>query len=132
MFKLLRSSKSTEGEVKECPYPFESDDCTKYLNSTYNNSINETILLKESLYEDLCYLCEIGNEISKLNKEKKKIENIIKNEMKEYENAYCKEINATWKKTTKVIIDTKRLREDHPELAREYSKITTSRVFRIK
>lgn len=118
--------------IEQCPYPLESDECTKYLNKTYENSINETLLLTENLYEDLCYLVEISNEISKLNKEKKKIENLIKSEMKEYENAYCKEINTTWKKTTKTIIDAKRLRQDHPDIAREYSKTTTSRVFRIK
>ena len=118
--------------IKGCPYPLESDECSKYLNRTYENSKNETLLLTDSLYEDLCYLFEISNEIIKLTKEKRKIENIIKNEMKEYENAYCREINATWKKTTKTIIDSKRLREDHPEIAREYSKTTTSRVFKIK
>ena len=118
--------------IEGCPYPLESDECSKYSNKTYENSKNETLLLTENLYEDLCYLFEISNEILKITKEKRKIENLIKNEMKEYENAYCREINATWKKTTKTIIDAKRLREDHPDIARKYSKTTTSRVFKIK
>ena len=132
MFKLFTQNKEVKVEVAQCPFPYESDECSKFLNKAYENSINETVLLEPNLYEDICYYCEIGNEIEKLKREKKKIENILKSEMKEYENAYCKEVNVTWKSVTKTIIDSKRLKQDHPDIAREYSKTTTTRVFKVR
>ena len=48
-------------KIEGCPYPLESDECSKYLNRTYEDSKNETIQLTENLYEDLCYYISIIN-----------------------------------------------------------------------
>ncbi|MGL6105778.1 hypothetical protein [Romboutsia sp.] len=115
-----------------CNLPFESEECTKFLNNSYKNTVAETIILKEELYENFKYYDEVIKEISKLEIEKKAIENSIKNEMKEYESAVCKERKITWKNISKTTVDTKRLKVDHPEIIEKYSKTSTSRVFRLR
>ncbi|MEG2789250.1 MAG: hypothetical protein RR942_15665 [Romboutsia sp.] len=45
--------------------------------------------------------------------------------------AYLGDRRITWKSQTRSSLDTKRLKKDYPEIAQEYMKSTTSRVFRI-
>lgn len=121
-----------QNNTKECSLPLESGECTKFLNENYKNTVPETIILKDDLYENLKYYDEVIKEISKLEIEKKAIENSIKLEMKEYENAVCKERTITWKNVTKTTVDTKKLKLDHPELVEKYYKTSSSRVFRLR
>ena len=62
---------------------------------------------------------------------KKIIEHKIQSNLREYEIGFCKERKITWKSVTKTSVDTKRLREDLPDIVDKYLKTTTSRVFRI-
>ena len=61
----------------------------------------------------------------------KVIEHKLQSNLKEYEIGFCKERKITWKSVTKTSIDTKRLREELPEVVDGYLKTSTSRVFRI-
>ena len=118
-------------ENNSCQLPFGSADCGKFLRKTYANSINETIILDETLYESIKEYDEINNEINSLESRKKAIEHKLQSNLKEYEIGFCKERKITWKSVTKTTVDTKRLREELPELVDGYLKTTTSRVFRI-
>ena len=51
MKRFVDIFKSNNKDLNNCQLPFGSDDCGKFLRQTYKNSINETIILDESLYE---------------------------------------------------------------------------------
>ena len=114
MKRFVDIFKSNKDDLNNCNLPFGSDDCGKFLRKTYANSINETVILDESLYECI----EV-------------IEHKLQSNLKEYEIGFCKERKITWKSVTKTSVDTKKLREDLPEVVDGYLKTSTSRVFRI-
>ena len=126
MKRFVDIFKSNKEDLNNCNLPFGSDDCGKFLRKTYANSINETIILDESLYE-----CIEEYSISKLESRKKVIEHKLQSNLKEYEIGFCRERKITWKSVTKTSVDTKKLREDLPEVIDGYLKTSTSRVFRI-
>ena len=139
MKRFVDIFKSNKEDLNNCQLPFGSDDCGKFLRKTYANSINETIILDESLYECIEEYDEIVSSISKLESRKKVIEHKLQSNLKEYEIGkdvnltigFCKERKITWKSVTKTSVDTKKLREDLPEVVDGYLKTSTSRVFRI-
>ncbi len=107
-----------------------SDDYSKVLKNLYKESKEEEIILFEkenylNRYDDVVGL------IKELDSEKKAIEQYIQSQMKEYEIAYIGDRKISWKKQSKNILDSKRLKKEHPDLAKKYMKTTTSRVFRI-
>lgn len=112
------------------PVPDGSDDYSKILKNIYKESNEEEIILFEkenylNRYDDVVGL------IKELDTEKKAIEQYIQSQMKEYEIAYIGDRKISWKSQSKNILDSKRLKKEHPELAEKYMKTTTSRVFRI-
>lgn len=131
MKRFVDIFKSNKEDLNNCQLPFGSDDCGKFLRKTYANSINETIILDESLYECIEEYDEIVSSISKLESRKKVIEHKLQSNLNEYEIGFCKERKITWKSVTKTSVDTKKLREDLPEVIDGYLKTSTSRVFRI-
>ena len=52
--------------------------------------------------------------------------------MKENEIAYVISRKITWKKSVRISLDTKSLKEEEPEIYNKYSKISSSRMFKIK
>lgn len=112
------------------PIPDGSDDYSKVLKNLYKESKEEEIILFEkenylNRYDDVVGL------IKELDSEKKAIEQYIQSQMKEYEIAYIGNRKISWKKQSKNILDSKRFKKEHPDLAKKYMKTTTSRVFRI-
>ena len=63
--------------------------------------------------------------------ERKKIEQYIQVQMKEYEVGFIGDRRITWKKQSRNTIDTKKLKKEYPEIAAECMKTTTYRVFRL-
>ena len=131
MKRFVDIFKSDKEGSNNSSLPFGSEDCGKFLRSTYKNSINETTILDESLYESIKEYDKISSEISSLESRKKVIEHRLQSELKEYEIGFCKERKITWKSVTKTSVDTKRLKQELPEVINDYLKTTTSRVFRI-
>ncbi|MGX4599484.1 hypothetical protein [Faecalimicrobium sp. JNUCC 81] len=130
--KILTNIINKTKNVKECNLPFGSKEFGSFLKETYKESIDETILLNEDLYSNLLEYDEIIDSLSKLECKKKIIEHKLQNEMKEYENAFCMDRKITWKKVTKNSIDSKKLKEDHPDIVSNYIKVSSNRVFKIK
>ena len=110
MKRFVDIFKNNKEDLNNCQLPFRSDDCGKFLRKTYANSINETIILDESLYECIEEYDEIVSSISKLESRKKVIEHKLQSNLKEYEIGFCKERKITWKSVTKTSVDTKKLR----------------------
>ena len=112
------------------PIPDGSDDYSKMLQSLYKDSTDEELILFEKTdflnrYDEVCEL------IKDLEMEKKSVEQYLQLQMKEYEVAYLGDRKITWKKQIRSVVDTKRLKKEHPELIEKYMKTTSSRVFRI-
>lgn len=112
------------------PAPDGSSDYSKVLQGFYKDSKNEELILFEkedflSRYDDVVGL------IKELDTEKKAIEQYIQGQMEEYEIAYLGDRRISWKKQSRSVVDTKRLKKEHPELVADYTKTTTSRVFRM-
>ena len=112
------------------PVPDGSLDYSKVLQDLYKDSKAEELILFEqesvlNRYDEVTMLYK------DLDLEKKKIEQYLQNEMKEYEIAYIGDRRISWKKQERKSIDTRRLKKELPEMADKYMKTTTSRVFRI-
>ena len=63
--------------------------------------------------------------------EKKYIEQVIQNEMGDYEVAFVGDRKITWKNQSMSSFGSKRFRSDFPEIVSEDAKTTTSRVLRM-
>ena len=115
---------------KEIPTPDGSLDYSIVLQGLYKDSKDEELILfeQEKLLERYDEITEIYKEIEV---ERKKIEQYIQLQLKDYEVGFIGDRRVTWKKQTRNTIDTKRLKKDYPELVADYMKTTTSRVFRI-
>lgn len=112
------------------PVPDGSLDYSKVLQEYYKDSKEEELILfeQESVINRYDEVVELYKD---LDLEKKKIEQYLQNQMKEYEIAFIGDRRLTWKKQERKSIDTKRLKAELPEIADKYMKTTTSRVFRI-
>ncbi|MGL5329984.1 MAG: YqaJ viral recombinase family protein [Peptostreptococcaceae bacterium] len=137
----------------ELPAPDGSSDYSKVLQGLYKDSKDEVLILFEedrilsngynrSESED-CIVGDMSTAnflnryddvvglIKELDTEKKAIEQYIQGQMQDYEIAYLGDRKISWKKQSRSIVDTKSLKKEHPELVADYTKTTTSRVFRI-
>lgn len=74
---------------------------------------------------------EINKTIKELEAEKKSIENTIKENMKDLEEVYIDNRKITYKAQTRISIDTKLLKQDHPQLIESYIKTSTYKVFKM-
>ena len=112
--------------------PLGSAEYGRRVREIYSETLNEPVILSDTLYDTLSKHDEIVDSINKLKNEKDRIEHTIMSLMKENDTAYIKDRIVTWKKTTRSSLDTKRLKEEEPEIYSKYIKLSSSRVFKIK
>mgnify|MGYP007062347284 FL=1 len=112
--------------------PVGSAEYGKLIREAYMDTVSEAVVLSDDLHESLSRYDEIVDSISKLKSEKDIIEHSIMTLMKENEIAYVKDRKITWKKSVRTSLDTKSLKEEEPEIYKKYSKISSSRMFKIK
>ena len=123
------SKRTKEAEILA---PLGSAEYGRRVREIYSETLNEPVILSDTLYDTLIKYDEIVDSINKLKNEKDRIEHTIMSLMKENDTAYIKDRIVTWKKTTRSSLDTKRLKEEEPEIYSKYSKVSSSRVFKIK
>lgn len=112
--------------------PVGSAEYGKFIREAYMDTVSEAVVLSDDLHKSLSRYDEIVDSISKLKSEKDIIEHSIMTLMKENEIAYVKNRKITWKKSVRTSLDTKSLKEEEPEIYNKYSKISSSRMFKIK
>lgn len=117
---------------KKIAAPVGSTEYGKMIREAYMDTVSEAVVLSDDLCESLSRYDEITSSISKLKSEKDIIEHNIMSLMKENEIAYVKNRKITWKKSVRTSLDTKSLKEEEPEIYKKYSKVSTSRMFKIK
>lgn len=96
----------------------------------YGNSVQSVELFgREKILQEWS---EVRDQINALKERKTEIENTLKLDMKEAEQASCAGYRVSWKSQTRKSFQTEKFRADHPELdLTPYTKETTSRVFRV-
>lgn len=112
--------------------PMGSAEYGKLIREAYMDTVSEAVVLSDDLHESLSRYDEIASSISKLKSEKDIIEHSIMTLMKENEIAYVKNRKITWKKSERTSLDTKSLKEEEPDIYKKYTKISSSRMFKIK
>ena len=123
------SKRTKEAEILA---PLGSAEYGRRVREIYSETLNEPIILSDTLYDTLSKHDDIVDSMNKLKNEKDRIEHTIMSLMKENDTAYIKDRIVTWKKTTRSSLDAKRLKEEEPEIYYKYSKVSSSRVFKIK
>lgn len=111
--------------------PFGSDECGKFLRSTYKDSIDEVAILEDTMYEYIEEYDYLVSEIHKLELMKKSIEHRLQNEIKDCDTGFCKDRKFTWKSVEKNSLDSKKLKSEMAEIYDKYVKSSKSRVFRM-
>ena len=121
-----------KNKEKSIDAPMGRAEYNKFIRAAYMDTVNEAVILSDDLDESLSRYDEIVSTMSKLKSEKEMIEHNIMSLMKENETAYVKDRKITWKKSVRVSIDAKRLKEEEPQIYEKYSKTISSRIFKIK
>ena len=75
---------------------------------------------------------EVIREIEALEREQKKIEQEVKLYLKEHEAAASDRFLVSWSNVDTRRLDTKRIKEERPEIYEEFSKVTSTRKLSIK
>lgn len=118
---------------RQMPAPDGSDAATEIIKKMYPNSNPEQVIKLPKSYESkLQRLDEIKELISKLDKEKKQLEQEIQVKMGENEIAIIGDRRVTWKTIHSNRFDSKRFKQDHPDLYKKYTNETSYRKFQIK
>lgn len=102
------------------PVPDGSEATTEYLNRKFADSNGETVLLPEEVIP----ICEeyerLSEELKELERERNAAANQLKNYLKEAETGTAGGRTISWKQIYKSTLDTKKLKEEQPEIYDSY------------
>lgn len=116
----------------QLPDPDGSKVCDEILEKYFHTSRKASAVELIGFDDKLERRQEILAYIDELQTEQKQIEQEIKLFMQEHEVAVGEKFKVSWSKVDTTRIDSKRLKEEQPELYREYSNTTSSRRFSVK
>lgn len=116
----------------ELPTPDGSKVCDAVLEQYFHTARKESVIELVGFGEKLRRREIILSAVSKLQEELSQIEQEVKLYMKDNELATCEGYRVSWSNVESTRLDTKRIREEKPEIYRDYAKISTSRRFQIK
>lgn len=110
------------------PEPDGSESASEALNRRWGASQDVSVEIPEA---DWMNLKHQSDRLKRAEKDYAKAQQVIKSKMGDHERA---EVNgekvATWKVSTRTSVDTKRLREELPDVAKKYEKTSPTRIFR--
>lgn len=114
------------------PEPDGSRACDEILSRYYPKACMKETLELPDYKEKLQRRKDLVEIIERMEKEKNQIEQEIKAEMGEFEQAVCDDYRISWTNVSSARIDTKRLKLEEPELYQKYLNESSSRRFQIK
>lgn len=114
------------------PDPDGSDISNEVINRYFPTAVKKFIPLPSYLNEQIKRREEIIRLAKKLEQEQNRIEQQIKLFMGEYEEAFNEHYKVSWSNVDTVRIDSKRLKEERPDLYRDFAKSSQSRRFTVK
>lgn len=118
--------------TRNMPDPDGSGISNEVINRYFPSAVKKSIPLSTNLNEQLKRREEIIHLTNKLTQEQNQIEQQIKLYMGEYEIAFNENYRVTWSNVDTVRIDSKRLKEERPDLYRNFAKSSQSRRFTVK
>lgn len=114
------------------PAPDGSDICNEVLNDYFHLERKGSTINLTGFDDKLNRRAEIMEQINRLQQEQNSIEQEIKLYMKDNEFAASGSYRVSWSSVETTRLDTKRIREEQPEIYRDYAKQSVSRRFQIK
>ncbi len=119
-------------EAGRMPGPDGSACCNEVLQQYYHTAKKGSAMELHGLEEKLTRREEILAQIEGLKREQGKIEQEVKMQMKEHETAVSGKYRISWGNVDTARFDTKKFKEDEPELYQRYAKVSSSRRFQIR
>jgi predicted phage-related endonuclease len=113
------------------PEPDGSNKCSEVIASMYFKSDKQKSIELNGFSEDLNRRSELVDLIAKMEKEKDAIDQRIKLEMQDAAYAISDKYKISWLSSEASRLDTKKLKEDYPELYKKYCKTTSCRRFTV-
>lgn len=117
---------------KIMPEPDGSKAADELINSYFGTSHSKNAIILQGFDQALQRRDEVTELLTKLEQEKKKIEQDIKLFMEDAEVASSTSYRVTWKNTATSKLDVERLKLERPDIYKNYCKVTNSRRFLVK
>ncbi len=114
------------------PPPDGSKACDEVLEQYFHTAKKASTIKLVGFDEKLRRREEILGFISELQEEQKQIEQEVKLYMQDNESASSERFRVSWKNIDATKLDTKRIREEKPELYADYAKVSSYRRFEVK
>ncbi len=114
------------------PAPDGSKTCDKVLNRYFGAVRKGSAISLNGFDEKLSRRAEIMEEISRLQNEQSCIEQEVKLYMQDNEFAASDKYRVSWSSVETTRLDTQRMKQEKPELYRDYAKVSVSRRFQVK
>lgn len=114
------------------PGPDGSKIYDKVLNRYFHTADKPELMKLDGFDEKLDRREQIAAEIGKLQEEQKQIEQEIKLCMKGHERAASERYRITWSNVSSTKLDTKRIKEEQPEIYRDYMQVSSYRRFQVR
>ena len=114
------------------PDPDGSKACDEVLEKYFHMSRKESTIKLVGFDERLDRREQILSQIGELQLEQNRIEQEIKLYMQDNETASSDRYRVSWSNVETTRLDTKRIKEERPELYEDYSKVSSSRRFQIR
>ena len=109
-----------------------SDAAKEYLDKTYTGGIKETIELPDEAAEYITQYLTASQKEDEAKAEKQEASNRIKELIGNNEKAFYGEHVISWTSVSSERLDSKKLKEEQPEVYAKYAKSSNSRRFSIK
>ena len=117
--------------VRKMPDPDGSENCSKMIEKMYFKADCEKSVTLYGCNKMLARRQELDGLIKKMEKEKSVIEQKIKLEMQEATNGITDEYRVSWVPYVQNRIDSKKLKEEKPEIYNQYCKSNVGRRFLV-
>lgn len=114
------------------PKPDGSDACDEVLATYFHTAKKKSRIELVGFDEKLNRRQHILEQIEELEQEQKQIEQEVKLYMQENETAISGKYHVSWSNVSSSKLDTKRIKEERPEVCKDYLKASVSRRFQIK
>ncbi len=114
------------------PKPDGSQCCSDILEKYFHTAKKDSAITLVGFDEKLERRDEILKQIAKLQQEQNQIEQEVKLYMEDNELASSEKYRISWSNVDTARLDAKRIRQEMPEVYRNYTKISTSRRFKVK
>lgn len=114
------------------PSPDGSDICNDILNEYFHSARKGSSIKLDGFDDKLRRRAEIMEQIEQLKQEQGMIEQEVKMCMKDNEYASSENYRISWSNVQSTRLDTKRMKEEQPDIYRDYAVQSVSRRFQIK